>query len=400
MAAPSILRQINREIKLTMKDILLFSDEYPPEGGGSGIVAMQLSKDLGKLGRNVDLLVGSSNREQKEVRDNIHECWRFTLIWPLLYAFKLMKLRAWRYKHFILNDNVSAYLAGLLFSQAMLQRSTILVHGDDGKYFFENESKRHTIFRYRFFYKRALKYCANITAASKYARINFLKYTHNHLQPATRNQQPATSKVTYAYMGINTENFSLSLKSREEINVPSDAIFIFSASRLTEDKGLLKMLDYFQKVRHNFTNIVWLIAGTGPLYTQLEQRITTLNLQGCVRLLGKLPRENLSNYYSNADIFWLLSDTHCETFGLVYIEAAYFGCPSIGLSNAGVPEAISEGVSGYFYDHETDLASLIKKTIALDRIECKKHAEKFQSIFFAKHIISIQDKTSKIFLSH
>jgi glycosyltransferase involved in cell wall biosynthesis len=45
-----------------------------------------------------------------------------------------------------------------------------------------------------------------------------------------------------------------------------------------------------------------------------------------------------------ADVFVLPS--RIEGFGLVYIEAAMHGVPSVGCAVGGVPEAIADGVTG------------------------------------------------------
>ena len=57
--------------------------------------------------------------------------------------------------------------------------------------------------------------------------------------------------------------------------------------------------------------------------------------------------------YSLADLFVLLSREELpdvEGFGLVFLEAAACGLPSVGGRSGGIPEAVDEGRSGWLVD--------------------------------------------------
>lgn len=61
----------------------------------------------------------------------------------------------------------------------------------------------------------------------------------------------------------------------------------------------------------------------------------------------------LANFYNICDIFVLMSRTTkegIESFGVVYIEASYFGKPVIGGKGGGTSDAIEDGKSGYLVD--------------------------------------------------
>ena len=359
-------------------EILIFSDEFPPDGGGAGIVARQLAFDLSASHKEITLLVGRSDK-QRITNENIIEVSRPTLIWPIMYVVRLALLHARKFKIIVLNDNVAAYIAGLCFSKALLKKSTIVVHGEDAEFFLNRRSLRHHVFQYRFFYKRTLRHCNRVLTSSKYARDEFLKDASHLINPA---------KVQHAYMGINPAFMGVqTLSSKADLGIPDNAIFLFTASRLVEDKGLLTMLEHFMEAASIDSRLHWHIAGEGPLRARLEGKIKAYSLQGRVVLLGKLNRSDMANHYSLADVFWLLSRRKGETFGLVYIEAAYYGTPSIGLRYAGVPEAISEGVSGYFLDEGVALSELISKCLVLNRNVCKDFTLNFMSINFARKIL-------------
>ncbi len=68
-----------------------------------------------------------------------------------------------------------------------------------------------------------------------------------------------------------------------------------------------------------------------------------------VRFLGEVPDAALSAAYAGADIFVMTPVPHgpsLEGYGLVYLEAAAHGLPTIAHRTGGVPEAVPEGVTG------------------------------------------------------
>ena len=69
-----------------------------------------------------------------------------------------------------------------------------------------------------------------------------------------------------------------------------------------------------------------------------------------VRLLGALPSEEIRDIYGAADMFCLTglpeSSGRVEGFGLVYLEAAAGGLPSIATAVGGVPDAVLADETG------------------------------------------------------
>jgi len=65
-------------------------------------------------------------------------------------------------------------------------------------------------------------------------------------------------------------------------------------------------------------------------------------------------RYDLGKWYLQADIFMLLSENQpngdVEGFGIVALEANYFGVPVIGAKGCGVEDAVQDGISGILVD--------------------------------------------------
>ena len=87
-----------------------------------------------------------------------------------------------------------------------------------------------------------------------------------------------------------------------------------------------------------------------------------------------------------SDLFILTSSilpTSHEGFGLVYLEAAACGVPSLAARIAGAAEAIEDGISGYFVDEpETDniaaaLDRFLGRDIRFSRSRCREFSRRF-----------------------
>src|SRR5581483_1776315 len=72
--------------------------------------------------------------------------------------------------------------------------------------------------------------------------------------------------------------------------------------------------------------------------------------------LGQLSKEDFSAFYAALDVF-ALAPVVPEAFGMVYIEAAQFGVPSVSWRMGGIGEAVLDGETGLLVE-ALDLAGL------------------------------------------
>ncbi len=134
-------------------------------------------------------------------------------------------------------------------------------------------------------------------------------------------------------------------------NAPSnDAWTIVQACRLVPKKGLATALRAFANFAKAFPKSTFLIAGDGPLRRELEELSQKLDLQKAVIFLGFLSQTELRVLYEKAHIFMhpseLPPDSNQEGVPNSMLEAMASGLPVVATRHGGIPEAVTDGVSG------------------------------------------------------
>jgi phosphatidylinositol alpha-1,6-mannosyltransferase len=125
--------------------------------------------------------------------------------------------------------------------------------------------------------------------------------------------------------------------------------------------------------------------------------------KGTVRFLGNVEDDTLWNCYAAASalIFPLVRvKGDVEGFGMVAIEAAACGTPTVAFSVGGVPDAIADGRSGILVA-EDDYPAFADAVIALcnnaqpTAAECRTHARRFSWSVFRDNLLAVFDRDHK-----
>lgn len=128
---------------------------------------------------------------------------------------------------------------------------------------------------------------------------------------------------------------------------------LLSCVRLHPRKNLLGVLETLSARRGAWT---WIVAGDGPQRAEIERRISELDLQEHVRLLGNVGYSEIAALYHRADAY--LQPSVSEPWGLAVNEAMASGLPIIVSNQCGCREdLLREGVNGFTFD-AADPASL------------------------------------------
>ncbi|MDN5869995.1 MAG: glycosyltransferase family 4 protein [Nitrococcus sp.] len=130
-------------------------------------------------------------------------------------------------------------------------------------------------------------------------------------------------------------------------------------------KGQDVLIEAFAKVRVRRPTLGLAIAGReGPALEQLRQQIRRFGLEDDVRLMINLPHGHSLKLLHDSQLFVLSSRE--EPFGIVLLEANYFGVPVIASASGGIPEVITDGITGFLVPREDPdaLATAIERLLA------------------------------------
>lgn len=126
---------------------------------------------------------------------------------------------------------------------------------------------------------------------------------------------------------------------------------ILSVSRLAKSekyKGIEKVIKVMPEILKEIPDLYYIIIGDGDDRKNLEKLAENLGISDRVIFKGYLPDEKLNFYYKNCDLFILPSKE--EGFGIVFLEALYFGKPVIAGNKDASKETLLNGEIGILVD--------------------------------------------------
>jgi glycosyltransferase involved in cell wall biosynthesis len=129
---------------------------------------------------------------------------------------------------------------------------------------------------------------------------------------------------------------------RAEFGWPADAPVVLFAGRLMAQKGLDTLVDALDLLQHVRPDVRTLIAGAGPLRSELEETAHAYTLDGKVRFLGH--RDDVPRLLAAADL--LVLPSRYEGLPNVVLEAMRFKKPVVATSAPGTAELVVDGETG------------------------------------------------------
>ncbi|MDT8340415.1 MAG: glycosyltransferase family 4 protein [Longimicrobiales bacterium] len=119
--------------------------------------------------------------------------------------------------------------------------------------------------------------------------------------------------------------------------------------RLKRYKRVDLLLDALVQMRAAGVRARLLVGGRGDDRERLERRVRRLGLEDRVRFLGFVPEEEKLDLLRRAWVHLLTSPR--EGWGIVNLEAAACGTPTVASDSPGLRDSVRDGVSGFLVPH-------------------------------------------------
>ena len=218
--------------------------------------------------------------------------------------------------------------------------------------------------------RRSLARAPHLIANSRYTERALLERI-----PACR------GRTSVGFVGVGAHFFGVARQPAAD-GIPR----LLTVSRLSEPrKNVDRVLHALSRLkdRHAFR---YTVVGDGHDRERLEKLASDLHLGNQARFTGFVSRDELLDVYARSDLMVLASgatrDSH-EGFGIVYLEAAASGVPSLAARLAGAAEAVDEGKSGMYVEEPTvdaiadALARFLGGQVGFDPEACRNFARQF-----------------------
>jgi len=142
-------------------------------------------------------------------------------------------------------------------------------------------------------------------------------------------------------------------QARARLGIAADARVLLSVAVLNQQyKGIDTTIWATSLLRGRYDGLQYFVIGSGPDRPRLERLASELRLDGLVKFVGAVDDATKGLYYAACDLFMLPNRVEysrggerSEGFGIVFLEAALFGKPSIG-GQGGSLDAVLHGETG------------------------------------------------------
>jgi len=208
-------------------------------------------------------------------------------------------------------------------------------------------------------------------------------------------------RIKIVHPGVELPNFadaavrSQSFRSRHNLGQRPILLFV---GRITERKGLACFVEHiFPFISLEVPDVVLLVLGGSPVDAlqggkNAIQRVETIlkenGLGKRTIFLGQCSDQELGDAYFSANILVFPvqeSEFDIEGFGMVALEAAAHGLPTVAFAVGGVPDAVSNGCSGKLIPPGCNMSfvqavvELLHENAGVEKVvRCRRFAQEFE----------------------
>ena len=325
--------------------ILVINYEYPPIGGGGGVICRDISEEISQMGHQVTVVTSEFHGLPKNEIINGVRIIRVPVAlrnkqnvasFPSMLSY--VPLSILKVKRLLKNESfdiinthfaIPSGPAGNFISKKYGIPNVLSIHGGD---IFDPSKfiSPHKTIGLRETVRRMILNADRVIAQSSDTKRNA-----TNLYNIQRN-------IDIIPLGIKPNNFGN--KIRRELGLSEGKIILVTVGRLIARKNLEEMLQIMSRIKKDFSYEL-IIIGDGPAKEPLQQSIKDLGLSNEVKLLGRINEELKFQYLGCSDIY--LSTAIHEGFGIVFLEAMECGLPIICYDRGGQVDFLKNDETGY-----------------------------------------------------
>jgi glycosyltransferase involved in cell wall biosynthesis len=177
--------------------------------------------------------------------------------------------------------------------------------------------------------KKVLLFLWKLALSAKYKFTANSEYSKSVFSEKIDAKQP----IQILYNPIDGKRFT-----PKDDKKTSDEILVVYTGRLSPGKNLLLWIDIAAEIHSKIPRTRFEIYGKGQLESKLRSKISELNAEGYIHLMGF--QKGIENIYRKADLLLFLSEY--ESFGNVVVECIYCGTPVLASPLPVMKEIFSE----------------------------------------------------------
>ncbi len=140
------------------------------------------------------------------------------------------------------------------------------------------------------------------------------------------------------------------IRLRKKHGIPKSNTIVLAMGRMVYVKGFNYLLEAFQKVVQECSNVTLVLAGGGVLFDEMKALTEKLGISGRVVMPGPVMRNEVPVYFKMADMFVVPSIRHesgaVDGLPVVIPEAMAAGLPIIASNVGGIPVLVRDGKNG------------------------------------------------------
>ncbi|HEY4249960.1 MAG TPA: glycosyltransferase family 4 protein [Roseomonas sp.] len=335
--------------------VLLTTQNFPPDKGGIQTLMGGLAKSLAKAGLRVVVFADRARGPAPATPG--YETRRFGGPKPLRRIRKALALRRAMRDPAVIGVFADTWKSLEWLPPPRLPVA-VLAHGME----FPDRASPRKLARLR----RALSRASAVVAVSRYAADLARPYVDAARQRLTviNNPilpQPAPRPDAVAEVGAL-------LAGRHPV--------LLTVGRLEPRKGVDRVLRALPALAARFPALTYVVAGSGGDLPRLTGLAREYGVESRVIFLGDTPDATRTALYTAADIFVMPArreGNSVEGFGIVYLEAAWHGLPSIAGTEGGAADAVEDGRTGLLCDG-ADPAAVEAALMALLQDDARRQA--------------------------